>query len=231
MNIRKYVLFGIVLLCVSVLLLSGCATVKKIPIKLDPNFRAKSIDTIVLMPIVDRRIDKTAKIDLEKEVRIPAKKLLEKKGYTVIMPETFGEGINVNANDVGEMGVDDLSTLGPKDSKALLYIYIEDISESYIVLAYTFKIESTGSLIYKQEKVELWRDKGIGVSGQGGLISGVVSGLDRAEAISYSRENMFVTLPDVPKPEKEKGQIKGVAGKAPSQSQNTMPADMIKSAL
>jgi len=229
MNINKYFLFGMVLLCVSIISLSGCAGVQKMPIKLDPNFNAKGIDTIVLMQIVDRRIDKKANIDLEKEIRIPTKKILEKKGYTVVMPDTFGEGMNVSANDVGEMGVEDLATLGPKDSKVLLFIYLEDVSESYIVLAYTFKIEATGSLIHKQEKIELWRDKGIGACGQGGLISGVFSGVDRAAAIEGCRDSMLVTLPKVAKAEQRPG--KSDLGNISSQSRQTMPADVVKPAI
>ena len=195
MNWSKRTLFIAALTICIALGASGCGTVQKIPIKLDPNFVHKGIDTIMLMPVVDRRVDKSAKLDFEKGIRLPAKKILEKKGYTVIMPDTYLEGSNITADQVAEMNVDDLSGLGPKDSRALVFIYVEDVLDSYVVLAYTFKIEATGSLIYKEEKSELWRDKGIGAYGQGGLISGITSGLDKSVAVSQCLENIFVSLP------------------------------------
>ena len=229
MNRHKRGLFIIVLVISVALAASGCSTTQKIPIKLDPNFVRKGIDTVVLMPVVDRRAEKTAKIDFEKEVRLPAKKILEKKGYAVIMPNAYSEGSNITADQVAEMNVDDLSGLGPKDSRALLFIYVEDVLDSYVVLAYTFKIEATGSLIYKQEKSELWRDKGIGASGQGGLISGITSGMDKSVAISVCLENIFVTLPKCA----EKGSIeKAVVEKPVSRpSQETTPMGVSKSAM
>lgn len=183
---------------------SGCATVQKLPIKLDPHFKERGIDTIVLMPVIDRRVDKKTKFDFEKDIRIPAQKALGKKGYTVIMANTFSEDASITPEQVAEMNVEELSILGPKDTRALLYIYVEDIMEEYIVLAYTFKIEATGSLIEKTEKLELWRDKGIGAYGQGGLISGVFSGMDKQVAISQCLDNMLVTLPKREGPPKQK---------------------------
>lgn len=188
-------------------LLNGCSTVPKMPIKLDPNFASKNIDTVVLMPVVDRRIDKKGSIDLEKDIRIPAKKILEKKGYIVIMPSSFGEGITASMGDVGEMNTQELSDLGPKDARALIFIYVEDIIDEYIVMAYTFKIEATGSLIEKQEKAELWRDKGIGAEGQGGLISGVTSVFNKSAAISRCLSDIFVTLPNCPAKQPAEGAV------------------------
>lgn len=188
-----------ILLSLSILLMvfcaSGCSTVQKIPIKLDPNFSNKGIDTIILMPVVDRRPEKSAKLDFEKEILLPSKKILEKKGYTVIIPDKYSEDSSMSSEQVAEMTTEELSALGPRGASAILFIYIEDVMDSYVVLAYTFKIEATGSLIYKQERSELWRDKGIGSYGQGGLMSGMTSSMDRGVALSQCLESMLVTLP------------------------------------
>lgn len=183
---------------VGVFLLNGCSTVPKMPIKLDPGYNSKNIDTIVLMPVVDRRVNKKSKIDLEKAIRIPAKKILMKKGYNVLTPSSFSDGTAITAENVGEMNVDELSNLGPNNEKALLFMYVDDILDDYIVLAYTYKVEATGSLIDKKDRVELWRDKGIGSSGQGGLISGVLAGVYQYEATSMCLNDMFCTLPKCP---------------------------------
>ena len=188
-----------ILVSISIVLMafcvSGCSTVQKIPIKLDPNFSNKGIDTIVLMPVVDRRPEKSAKLNFENEILLPSKKILEAKGYTVVMPDKYSKDSNISSDQVAEMTTEELSALGPKGATAILFIYIEDVMDSYVVMAYTFKIEATGSLIYKQERSELWRDKGIGSYGQGGLMSGVTSGMDRGVALSQCLESMLVTLP------------------------------------
>lgn len=185
--------FGLLMFFMTTLV--GCATVSKQPIKLDPNFDKRNIDKIVLMPVVDRRVDKKAGINLEKDIRLPAKKILENKGYAVEMPEHFMDGSDIGSDQVGEMNGSDLADLGPQASKTLLFIYLDDILENYAVIAYTVKIEETGSLIDKTDKTEVWRDKGIGSSGQAGLISGVFSGMDKNLAISNALNNMLDTLP------------------------------------
>lgn len=178
--------------------LNGCSTVPKMPIKLDPNFASKGIDTIVLMPIVDRRIDKKCKVDFEKTLRMPAKKILARKGYNVIMPAAFNDGGTITADNVGEMNVSELSNLGPANERAILVIYVDDVLDEYVVVAYSYKIEATGSLIEKKERVELWRDKGIGKSGQGGLISGPLSFVYQCEANDMCLNDMLCTLPKNP---------------------------------
>ena len=193
-NIKIVILTSIAFVLM-VFCVSGCSTVQKMPIKLDPNFSNKGVNTIILMPVVDRRPEKSAKINFDKEILAPSKKILEKKGYAVTISDKYSEDSNISSEQVAEMTAEELSALGPKGAGALLFIYIEDIMDNYVVLAYTFKIEATGSLIYKQERSELWRDKGIGSYGQGGLMSGVTSGMDRNVALSQCLESMLVSLP------------------------------------
>ncbi|HXV18711.1 MAG TPA: hypothetical protein VD883_01395 [Candidatus Omnitrophota bacterium] len=181
--------------CIS-LFSSGCATTPKTAIRLDSNFYSKNVDEIVLMPVVDRRIDKKGTLEPEKDIRQPVKEILERKGYRVILSNHFSQGSEVSQNDVAEMDVEDLSALGTHDSKTLLFIYVEDVIDEYMVLAYNCKVEATGSLIHKSERVELWRDKGIGTSGQAGLISGAFAGMDKRQALSNCLSSMFASFPD-----------------------------------
>ena len=189
--------------CLVFVSLNGCAIAQKIPIKLDPNLSKKGIYTIVLMPIVDRRIDKSVGINLEIDIRKQVSQILKRKGYSVVMPGAFGDGLNITQDAVGEMGIEDLSALGPKDSEALLFIYLEDFFDKYTVMAYVVKMEATGSLIYKQERAELWRDKEISTYGQGGLISGLLSGSLKVSALEGCIDGVLVTLPKYTKAEQK----------------------------
>jgi|GEM_PF-3302600 len=175
--------------------ISGCASTKT-PIFLHPEYANYSVESIYLLPVVDRRIDKTGVIDLEKEIREPIKKSLEKKGYEVFLPAKFSDINDIKVEYVSQMDIKDASDLGPLNAKNILLVYVDDVLDSYAIVAYQCKIEATGSLIEKSDKIELWRDKGIGSSGQGGLISGPLAPLIKLEAISNCIGNLFVTLPD-----------------------------------
>jgi hypothetical protein len=198
MNTWKITRRHLGLIVLSLLILAGCTTTKP-AIKLDPSFSEMQIESVALLPIIDRRVDKSYEIDLENKVRQAAKENLEKKGYTVIMPSTFVEGRNVDPAEVEAMGINDLASLGPPDSKAIVLIYIEDILSSYKVLSYAFKIEATASVISKEKQCELWRNKAVGKAGQGGLISGITQGLDRSSAIGACIGELFSNLPIAPK--------------------------------
>lgn len=204
------------LFCIT--LVAGCATTQKLPIKLDPNYHQKGIETIVMMPVIDRRVDKSSKIDFNKDLRLPAKAMLEKKGYQVMIPSVYRESADVTQDEITEMDIEELSQLGPVDARALLYIYVEDILDSYVVISYNFKIEATGSLIHKQEKTELWRDKGLGTQGQAGLISGAFSAWDKQIAITACLESLLSTLPSKnPDPKKIAAKASAPAVKTSSQ--------------
>ena len=176
-------------------LLAGCAATK-VPILLHPDFKAKKITGITLMPMVDRRPeqDKPMNIDYLYEALT---KQLEKKGYTVYRCFEFKmNGTAVDVRDVADMSPEELSVLEPDNDSPRLFMYIEDILDNYMVLAYQYKIETTGSLISKTEKIQLWRDKGVGAHGQGGLISGAFSAWDKKIAIDAAVRDLLLGFPD-----------------------------------
>ena len=84
---RLQVLSFLIIVCILIFIV-GCAT-SRVPIKLDPSFSTMGIKKITLLPIVDRRIDKSVDIDFEQAIRNKAAKNLESKGYTVLLPESF----------------------------------------------------------------------------------------------------------------------------------------------
>ena len=182
-------------------ILGGCVRmvppkIEKIPITLDTSFSEMGITTISLLPVVDRRPDKSYDIDFDKDIREKVKEILEKKGYSVEIEDTFSA--EIDNEELAEMDVADLASLGPEDARAVLLIYIEDILSKYVVMAYTFKIEATASLISKEKQVELWRDKGIGKSGQGGLVS-IVPALFGPAGINDCINDMLDSFPNAPK--------------------------------
>src|SRR5262252_9490786 len=116
-----------------VMALAGCAS--RTPLYIDKGFMEKPIDTITLLPVVDVRKDKTvAKIDAETDVRKPIEELLSKKGYSVRIANSFADGAQPVPDEVAEMDVSQLATLGPTDSQNLFIFYLQDLSTSYVVM-------------------------------------------------------------------------------------------------
>lgn len=195
-SFRLYALYALLVAAFMIIYSSGCAT-SKIPIYIDQQLSQKNIDSIVLLPVVDARKDKSFETNLDQKIRTPIRKILEKKGYSVITPDKFSkENHQVTPEEIIEMDIAELSTLDPSDAKILLIVYVEDVSDAYVVLAHTFKIEASAVLIDKINHSLLWKDKAVGVSGQGGLISGLFIGMNRWEAISFCLDNLFSSFPE-----------------------------------
>lgn len=188
-------------LAVVVILFIGCASPTKNAILLDPAFHNKMAGKICVLPTVDLRIDKSTSIDMDGDIRKPFSDGLKDKGYEIDLLSTFGEKDDMPAEAVAEMSVDELYALGLEQSPSLLVLYLNDVSSNYVVMGYTYKVELTGVLLDKQTKTVLWKDKGIGSSGQGGLISGLMAPLIKAEALSSSVNSMLRSFPEKPKVE------------------------------
>jgi hypothetical protein len=195
MSCKKFSFLNLLITISAVFLISGCATkTPKIPIFWDPGFAEMSVKSITIMPIVDRRADKSFELDAE-DIIDEAKSVLEKKGYAVKVADSFKPGETISNEGILEMESAELASLGAQDAQYLLYVYIEDAVSSYKVMAHTFKIEATASLLSKERKSEIWRDKGLGQAGQGGLISGLVKGLNEGAGVEICMRNMLESLP------------------------------------
>ena len=184
-----------IIILVSVFLFIGCVTP---PIKvgyLDKNYYEKQINSICVLPIIDERKDKSYKVDFTDKILQQIQKTIETKGYNVEAANNFSEAKRVTIPEILEMTSEELSQLGPSSAQTILFIYLEDVASRYLVMSYTFKMELRAVLIDKKDGTILWRDKGVGSAGQGGLISGVVGPMLKTGVINSCINNMFVSLP------------------------------------
>lgn len=177
------------------LLVTGCAATR-MPIVLDPSFAQRRIYTIAMLPVVDRRRDRSADIDLDHQLGNRAEKILKSKGYEVVKVSRAELSRDPYGPErIREMDHEYIASLSHPDANAVLVIYADDILSNYKVMVYQFKIEATGTLVSKSDGKELWRDKGIGNSGQAGLISGLTQLWNRSMALDRCVNGMLSTLP------------------------------------
>jgi hypothetical protein len=181
---------------IALFLLLGCAAPVKNAIYLDSEFHQRIGDNINVLPTVDLRKDKSASIDLESDIRTRFADGLKDKGYKVELLKDYGGSKDLKVEAVAEMLQDELYVLGPQDSLPILILFLNDASSKYVVMGYTYKVEVTGLLLDKQRKTVLWKDKGVGSSGQGGLISGLMAPLVKSEALSSSVNSMLMSFPN-----------------------------------
>lgn len=176
--------------------LAGCAMTTRMPILLDPSFSDRQVTTIALLPIIDRRRDRSFNIDLDRQLGTRTEKQLQSKGYEVTRVSQMEASSDPYGSErLLDMDTEYIASLGPSEADAVLAIYVDDVLSSYKVLVYEFKIEAIGTLVAKSDQKELWRDKGIGTQGQAGLISGLLQGMDRSLAMDLCVGGMFAALP------------------------------------
>jgi hypothetical protein len=190
-------LIGLIVVCV----LAGCAARPKIPIFADPDLLNMRFETITLLPVVDRRVDKSHDLNLESSIGGRVEKKLKGKGYTVIRPGAFSDTLQVTNEEVAEMEPYELKTLGAENMEYMLIVYLDDAS-SKTALGYTFKMESTALLLNKRTGAMLWKDKGIGSQGQGGLAGCLMSPMVKGEAMDICISNMLDSFPNSPRKRK-----------------------------
>lgn len=184
-----------VFVVIAMLFLAGCAAPVKKAIHLDPAFQEQVGAKLYVLPAVDLRKDMSETLNLDNDIRKPFAHGLRKKGYEVELLNDFGGGEDIPAATVAEMSQDELFALGPQQASSVLVLYLDDASSKYTVIGFTFKMELTGLLLDKQRKVILWKDKGVGSSGQGGLISGLVAPMVKSNALSSSINSMLLSFP------------------------------------
>jgi hypothetical protein len=192
-KLRSMLVIGAMLIAMAV----GCAKRPNVPIYSDPDLENMGFDTVTFLPVVDRRVDKSYDIDLEKDVGGRVVKDLEKKGYTVLRADAFSQSANVPNNEVAEMEAHELAELGPDNAERMLVVYLDDVS-SKTALGYSFKMESTAVLVDKSSGSMLWKDKGIGSAGQGGMLGCAMAGATKGEAMGLSVKEMMGSFPKTP---------------------------------
>lgn len=187
------VLIAIVLVC-------NClaAKEKKPPKQIDPRFTA--IENIVILPAIDARSGKKENVKLE-DVQKSTLKGLEKKHYKVSLSDNAGTVGEITEEDLKDAKPDWIQKLGPAEARWVMVVCLGDVA-SKMTFGSTGNAEVSGYLYDKQTATLVWKDKGIGQAGQGGLAGMMMKSSMKGEALHAAIYNLLSSIPKLPKPAK-----------------------------
>lgn len=182
------------LILFSLLILTGCAVAKQ-PIFLSSTFSQEKIERIYVLPVVDIRFNKEPELPkLNKWVLGKVKGQLKRKKYTFTLVSDTSIVDNITEEDLKEVDAEWVKNLGPSGSRWVIVIALLD-ARSKLTFGSTGNAEVSGYLFDKKDGSMVWRDKGIGKVGQGGLIGMVLKGMMLGDAIKMATIDLMKSFP------------------------------------
>jgi hypothetical protein len=180
-----------------VLLLTGICAMN-CPGKNPPDPKLMAIENISVLPIVDARAGDKKKVNMGDIQTTVIRLLNKKKHYPASAASTSG--------DVGQIAVEDLESaipsyvkkLGPPDARWVMVICLDDVV-SKLTLGSTGNAELSGYLFDKDSGELIWKGKGVGQAGQGGLMGMAMKGAMKGQALLEAIQKLLKGMPDRPK--------------------------------
>ena len=184
-------LFGIVAL---VLGLAACAsTPPQIEYAAD-NFDATAMDKVVLLSVVDHRVDKSKEVKLDKWVEPFAKKRLKKAGYEYEIDTAPAYVEAVTLDGLEDADAEMIASLGPDGSRWVMLLVLQDAS-SKMTFGSTGAAEMTGYIFDRETNTIAWRNKEFAEFSQGGLMGMAMKGAMQRSAIELATDKILKGLP------------------------------------
>jgi hypothetical protein len=171
----------------------GCAPTKQ-AIYLDSNFQKLVIDNIALMPPVDIRIDTSEDANTNDFIRKIAMNDLMEKGYGVINIRSMGNLLITKDDFLNSIDSISIKRIGSTNNRWIMFIVLIDVSTT-LTLGSTGNAEVAGYLFDKKNGILVWKDKGIGKVGQGGLIGMAMKSGMAEYAINDAIINLMSSFP------------------------------------
>ena len=191
-----------ILRCGLALLLAAgiCAAKKKNP-PAPPDPRLLAIQNISVLPVVDARAGKKAGVNLDKLQESLVRTLAKRKRYPASAAGASGEVKSIEVEDVEAANPPYIRKLGSAHDRWVMVVFLDDVASKF-TFGSTGNAELSGYLFDKETGESLWRGKGVGQAGQGGLLGMTMKGMMKGEALDAAVGNLLSSLPTHPKPRK-----------------------------
>lgn len=195
---RQVLSYGFIALLLTTICGVECYAAKAPKTPPDPKLMA--IKLISVLPIVDSRAGEKASVNLEK-VQEFVMSALKRKRFNTSAETTMGPVGQVVEEDLQGAKPDFVKKLGPAESRWVMAICLGDVT-SKLTYGSTGNAELTGYLFDKESGELIWKAKGAGQAGQGGLLGMAMKGAMKTAALQAAGYNLVVSLPTLPKPGK-----------------------------
>lgn len=172
----------------------GCVTAKPADF-MAPQFQPSQVDKLVVLPVLDHRVDRQGVLDLDARILPIAERELTRLGYGYVVVRDRQSIEGIAREDLESPSSEWIGTLGPPGTRWVMTLVLE-ASSSSLTFGSTGLAEMTGYLFDKQTHTLLWKNKELGQVGQGGLFGMMMKGMMEGWAIETAAELMFRTLPD-----------------------------------
>jgi hypothetical protein len=126
---------------------------------------------------------------------------LKKKNYSVNAASSPGNAGEIAIEDVESATPPYVKKLGPAADRWVMVVFLDDIA-SKMTFGSTGNAELSGYLFDKESGELIWRGKGVGQAGQGGLMGMTMKGMMKGEALGAAIANLLAGIPKLPKPGK-----------------------------
>ncbi|MBZ5671786.1 MAG: hypothetical protein LAO04_18920 [Acidobacteriia bacterium] len=176
-----------------------CAAKKKPKLPPDPKFMA--IQNILVLPLVDSRVGEKASVNKNK-LQASAVNALKRKRYPVTAASTSGEMGQAVEEDFQDAKPEWVKKLGPADARWVIVVCLRDVI-SKMTFGSAGNAEVSGYLFDKESGELVWKGKGVGQAGQGGLLGMTMKGAMKGEALDAALYDLFSSIPTRPKSTKE----------------------------
>jgi len=182
---------------VAIVAVCNCLAAKE---KAPPDPRFTAIESIVILPMVDARSGTKENVKLE-DLQKSVLKSLEKRRYKVSLSDNAGTVGEITEEDLKDAKPAWIQKLGPAEARWVMVVCVNDVA-SKMTFGSTGNAEVSGYLYDKQTATVVWRDKGIGQAGQGGLAGMMLKSTMKGEALHAAIYNLLSSIPKLPKPPK-----------------------------
>ncbi|TNE57490.1 MAG: hypothetical protein EP344_11085 [Bacteroidetes bacterium] len=166
------------------------------PLFVDETFAKTPVtEPIYLLPVVDLRVDKSKDLKLNDNALKRLSPTFEKRGYGALRPLTDRALVeSLIEDDFTHPDPEILSSLGPENSRWLFCPLLHDL-KSKITFGSTANAEISGYLIDKERGTIVWRHKGVGQAGQGGVLGMAMKGVIEEEAVNSAFLSLAAAVP------------------------------------
>jgi hypothetical protein len=162
---------------------------------LDPKFT--SIQNISVLPVMDVRPGDKAKVNLE-GLQKSVVNALKHKRYSASESDTMGTNTQIDVEDLDSADPAVIKKLGQTSDRWVMIVLLGDV-HSKVTFGSTGNAEVSGYLFDKQDGSLVWKGKGTGTAGQGGLMGMAMKGMINSAALDSAVSALFATLPNLPK--------------------------------